>query len=137
MDLKIAAEQGRTLAHAEQPHGAGIVHFCLGDAPPIIFYFQDYSVVSPFQIHCHLGGPCMTNDIREGLLEDTEKSCVQILRKGGVAQAGMDITFDPGAILEFVGLPLQRRGKAKIIEYSRTEFAGDTPDGLDGRINVL
>ena len=135
-DLEDAAQQSGSLAHAQQAHRFGIEQIGPCDPTAVIFHFQSNSAIGFFQIDQHLGGAGVTNDVGQGLLENPEKSGAQVLIRQGFANPGSHVAFDPGPILELVSLPLDGGDQAQVVQHSRTQFAGNAPDGLDGWIDV-
>ena len=73
----------------------------------------------------------MTNHIGQSFLENSKQSRAQTLLKKLVANIGIDIATNPGAILEFVGLPLKGGGQAQVIKNPGAQLGGDAAHHLD------
>ena len=111
-NFELAPKEGGAFAHTEQAHGFGVGDFFFADAAAIVYDLHDDLLAIGFETNRHMGGPGVTDDIGQGFLENAEKGGVQFLIQQRNAEIGDDIAFNAGAILKFVGLPFQRRGKA-------------------------
>jgi hypothetical protein len=134
----VAAECGRTLAHAEEAEAcpepgrrACAARGRVAHAAPVVAHIERDRRASDGEPDLRLRGLCVPRDVGERLLKHAEESRRSLGVEAGRRAGASEPALDAGACGEVLDLPLEGRQESEIVQDLRAEIGGDSSDARD------
>src|SRR5919198_5960604 len=136
LDHDLATEGAGPLADAQEPERRDVGEGGLRNTGPVVPDFQDHAVAVLGQDNPDGRGAGVASGVGQGLLADAKEGDREVRPDFETLPGRLDRAPDGRALFELLGVPLERRDEAEVVQDRGPKLARDPAHVVDGLVHA-